>query len=81
MLVVLNTDKQTQRLSLPALSGKRWLSETQSLSASLYHRQSRTRTLNGDLNNDYEDDPTQPGGAQSAWSRHPVCRRWHLPSK
>lgn len=58
-------DQTRNEVTQVALSGKRWLSDTQSLSGSLYHRESRTRTLNGDLNNDYEDDPTQPSGAHN----------------
>ncbi|MBS1132075.1 MAG: TonB-dependent receptor, partial [Proteobacteria bacterium] len=38
-----------------ALNGKLWLSDTQSLSANLYHRYTRTRTLNGDMNDQYEN--------------------------
>lgn len=55
-------DETRNDLTQVALSGKLWLSDTQSLSASLYHRRSKTRTLNGDLNDEYEDeyalDPT-----------------------
>ncbi len=46
-----------------ALSGKRWLTESSSLSANLYHRQTRTRTLNGDMNDAFEDDPDAGSGA------------------
>lgn len=46
-----------------ALSGKRWLTESSSLSANVYHRQTRTRTLNGDMNDEFEDDPDGFSGA------------------
>jgi outer membrane receptor protein involved in Fe transport len=45
-----------------AFSGKRWLSEAASLSVNLYHRQTRTRTLNADMNADYAA-PGDPTGA------------------
>ncbi len=46
-----------------AFNGKRWLNDQSSLSASLYHRTTTTRTLNGDMNDEFEDDPTQRTGA------------------
>ena len=48
-------DETRNRVTQATLNGKLWLSETQSLSGSVYHRQSRTRTLNGDANDEYED--------------------------
>ncbi len=39
-----------------ALSGKWWLGDASNLSGSLYHRQTRTRTLNGDVNDEYEEN-------------------------
>lgn len=75
-------DRTENTLTQLALSGKRWLSETQSLSGSLYHRQTRTLTLNGDLNNDYQDDPTQPTGAHNRTATHQVgdgaAVQWNL---
>jgi len=57
-----------------ALNGKLWLSDTQSLSANLYHRYTRTRTLNGDMNDQYENDflldPNTPSGAHNRTSTH-----------
>lgn len=38
-----------------ALSGRLWLNDSQSLSGNVYHRRSKTRTLNGDMNDDFED--------------------------
>ena len=55
-------DETRNDLTQLALNGKLWLSDTQSLSGSVYHRRSKTRTLNGDMNDDYETeydlDPT-----------------------
>ena len=55
-------DETRNDLTQLSLNGKLWLSDTQSLSGSVYHRRSKTRTLNGDLNDEYEDeyalDPT-----------------------
>jgi len=56
-------DETRNDLTQLALNGKLWLSDTQSLSGSIYHRRSKSRTLNGDLNNDFEADPTAPTGA------------------
>jgi outer membrane receptor protein involved in Fe transport len=47
-------DQTRHELTQLALNGRLWLSDTQSLSGNLYHRRSKTRTLNGDLNNDFE---------------------------
>ncbi len=62
-------DQTNNSLTQLALNGKRWLSDTQSLSANVYHRQSKTRTLNGDMNDDYENDfasdPAAPTGAHN----------------
>lgn len=58
-------DETKNELTQLALNGKLWLGDTQSLSASLYQRRTRTRTLNGDLNDEYEDDPGQPSGAHN----------------
>ncbi|MBU1365838.1 MAG: TonB-dependent receptor [Gammaproteobacteria bacterium] len=49
-------DETRNDLTQLALNGKLWLSDTQSLSASVYHRRTKTRTLNGDMNDDYETD-------------------------
>lgn len=47
-------DQTRNDLTQIALSGRLWLNDTQSLSGNVYHRRSTTRTLNGDLNNDFE---------------------------
>ena len=49
-------DETRNDLTQLALNGKLWLSDTQSLSGSVYHRRTKTRTLNGDMNDDYEGD-------------------------
>jgi len=62
-------DQTRNDLTQLALNGKLWLSDTQSLSGSVYVRQTRMRTLNGDMNDDYENDwasdPTTPNGAHN----------------
>ncbi|AJP49406.1 hypothetical protein PG1C_04425 [Rugosibacter aromaticivorans] len=47
-------DRTQNRLDLLSLNTAYWLDENARLSATLYHRQNRTRTLNGDINNDFE---------------------------
>ena len=55
-------DETRNDLSQLALNGRLWLSDSQSLSGSVYHRRTKTRTLNGDMNDEYEAfydvDPT-----------------------
>ncbi len=46
-----------------AFNGRRWLSDESSVSATLYRRHTLTRTLNGDMNDEFEDDPTEESGA------------------
>lgn len=58
-------DQTRNDLTQLALNGKLWLSDSQSLSGSVYHRRSKTRTLNGDMNDDYEDDTSEPTGAHN----------------
>ncbi len=48
-----NTKNQMTQL---ALTGKWWLSDASNLSGSLYHRRTRTNTLNGDVNDEYADN-------------------------
>lgn len=50
-------DQTRVDLTQLAFSGRLWLSDSQSLSASAYHRRNTTRTLNGDANDDFEDGP------------------------
>lgn len=62
-------DETRNDLTQVTLNGKLWLSDTQSLSGNVYVRRSKTRTLNGDLNDEYEDDwasdPSTPSGAHN----------------
>ncbi len=48
-------DQTRNHMSLLALSASHWLSERDQLAATVYLRRTRTRTLNGDGNDDYED--------------------------
>jgi len=50
-------DQTRNDMTQLALSGRRWLGDTQSLSGNLYYRRNTTRTLNGDMNDDFEDGP------------------------
>ncbi|MBS1158850.1 MAG: TonB-dependent receptor [Proteobacteria bacterium] len=50
-------DQTRNDLTQLALNGRLWLSDTQSLSGNIYHRRSKTRTLNGDMNDEFEDGP------------------------
>lgn len=63
--VFTHPDETRNSLTQLALNGKLWLGDAQSLSGSVYHRRTRTGTLNGDMNDDYEADPTQPSGAHN----------------
>ena len=50
-------DQTRNDLSQLALNGRYWLNDTQSLSGNIYHRLTKTRTLNGDANDAFEDGP------------------------
>ena len=52
--VFTHPDQTRNDLTQLALSGRLWLSDTQSLSGNVYHRRSTTRTLNGDANDGFE---------------------------
>ena len=62
-------DQTRNDLTQIGLNGRLWLSDSQSLSGNAYVRKTRTRTLNGDMNDDYEDDwatdPNTPSGAHN----------------
>jgi outer membrane receptor protein involved in Fe transport len=60
-----HSDETRNDLTQLALNGKLWLGDTQSLSGSVYHRHTRSSTLNGDLNTDFAADPTLPSGADN----------------
>ena len=49
-------DATSNDLTQVTLTGKLFLSDATSLSGSLYHRQNKNRTLNGDANDGYEGD-------------------------
>lgn len=53
-------DQTRNRVTMLTLAATHWVSDTDQISASAYVRRTRTRTLNGDLNDDYEeaDDPS-----------------------
>jgi outer membrane receptor protein involved in Fe transport len=53
--VFTHPDQTRNDLSQLALNGRLWLNDTQSLSGNIYHRRSKTRTLNGDMNDNFED--------------------------
>lgn len=50
-------DITRNNLTQLALNGRLWLSDTQSLSGNVYFRHNRTRTLNGDLNDEFAGGP------------------------
>ena len=50
-------DQTRNDLTQLALNGRFWLNDEQSLSGNVYHRRSKTRTLNGDANDDFADGP------------------------
>lgn len=49
-------DQTENRSHLMALSGSHWLSDSDRLSSTVYLRRTRTETLNGDGNDEYEDE-------------------------
>jgi len=50
-------DTTRNDLTQLALNGRFWLSDTTSLSGTVYQRRNKTRTLNGDVNDAFEDGP------------------------
>lgn len=50
-------DITRNNLTQVALNGRLWLNDTQSLSGNVYFRHNRTRTLNGDLNDEFGGGP------------------------
>ncbi|TVO53191.1 TonB-dependent receptor [Denitromonas halophila] len=53
--VFTHPDQTRNRSTLLALSASHWLSDSDRLAANAYLRRTRSRTLNGDANDDYED--------------------------
>jgi iron complex outermembrane receptor protein len=52
--VFTHPDRTQNELTQLALTGRWWLGESDSLTTTLYHRRTRTRTLNGDANDAFE---------------------------
>lgn len=50
-------DRTQNELTQLALTGRWWLGDADSLTTTVYHRRTRTRTLNGDANDEFEDGP------------------------
>jgi iron complex outermembrane recepter protein len=64
--VFTHPDTTGNRATLVAFNGSHWLNDTDQISANAYLRRTRTRTLNGDLNDDYADEfTTDPASAQT----------------
>ena len=55
--VFTHPDQTNNDLTQVALSGRYWLTGASSLSGTVYYRQTKTRTLNGDINNEFEGGP------------------------
>lgn len=60
-----------------ALNGRLWLTDTQSLSGNVYHRRSKTRTLNGDMNNDFEGGAFDGVSNDESGANHRTRTRQH----
>ncbi|MDR5171197.1 TonB-dependent receptor [Methylobacillus flagellatus] len=54
--ILTRPDQTRNTLSFLNLTGSHWFNDEVMLSGNVYYRQSRTRTLNGDGNDDVEDD-------------------------
>jgi iron complex outermembrane recepter protein len=54
--VFTHPDNTNNRATLVAFNGSHWISDDDQLAAVAYLRRTRTRTLNGDLNDDYADE-------------------------
>lgn len=50
-------DNTRNRMTMLNLIGRQWLGEDKLVSGNAYYRQSRRRTLNGDMNDEFEDSP------------------------
>lgn len=55
-------DRTRNELDQVGLNSRLWLSDAQTLSFNVYHRQTTTHTLNGDLNDNYASDPSAGTG-------------------
>ncbi len=56
-------DNTRNQMTMFNLTGSQWLNDQFLLSGLVYHRTNKTRTLNGDINDDFEDDPGLDGSA------------------
>ena len=83
-------DTTRNDLTQLALNGRLWLSDTTSLSGTVYHRRSKTRTLNGDVNDDFEGGPfdgvsDQESGAynrtKTTQQSSGISAQWNLSSE
>src|SRR5574338_507459 len=54
--VFTHPDTTGNRATLFALNGSHWLNDTDQVSGTAYLRRTRTRTFNGDLNDDYDEE-------------------------
>ncbi len=61
--VFTHPDNTRNRSTLLTLSAGHWLSDELRLTGLLYHRALRRGTLNGDVNDDFEEDPALDGAA------------------
>lgn len=61
-------DNTKNELGMINLSGTHWANDSWLLSGLLYYRDVSTKTLNGDVNDDYEDDPTEEPGVENRTS-------------
>lgn len=56
-------DTTRNRMDMLSLNASYWLNDQERLSMIAYHRDNAVRTLNGDVNDDFEGDPALDGGA------------------
>jgi iron complex outermembrane recepter protein len=54
-------DLTRNEMLMAVLNGSYRLSEDQRITGHVYHRRTQTRTLNGDVNDDFDDPPDPPG--------------------
>jgi outer membrane receptor protein involved in Fe transport len=54
-------DNTRNDMTMVALNGSHWMNEKVLLSGLVYHRSNKTKTLNGDGNDDFEEDPALDG--------------------
>ncbi len=83
-------DQTRNDLTQLALNGRLWLNDTQSLSGNVYYRRNTTRTLNGDMNDDFEggafdgisnDDSGANNRTRTSQQGSGVSGQWSLSSE